>query len=68
MDEDGKLKTAPKGFEKDHPQVEILKNKHFVVSYQLSVKHVDDKSLEYTILSGFKAMHPFLEYLRGATA
>jgi uncharacterized protein (TIGR02453 family) len=68
LDEDGKLKTAPKGFEKDHPQVEILKNKHFVVSYQLSDKQVEDKSLENTILSGFKAMHPFLEYLRGATA
>jgi uncharacterized protein (TIGR02453 family) len=68
LDEDGKLKTAPKGFEKDHPQVEILKNKHFVVSYQLSDKQVEDKSLENTILSGFKAMHSFLEYLRGATA
>jgi len=68
LDEDGKLKTAPKGFEKDHPQVEILKNKHFVVSYPLSDKQLEDKSLESTILSGFKAMHPFLEYLREATA
>ncbi len=67
LDEEDKLKTAPKGFEKDHPQLELLKNKHFVVSYKLSDKELNDKKLESTILSGFKAMHPFLEYLREAT-
>ncbi len=67
LDEEDKLKTAPKGFEKDHPQLELLKNKHFVVSYKLSDKALNDKKLESTILSGFKAMHPFLEYLREAT-
>lgn len=68
LDEEGKLKTAPKGFEKDHPQVEILKNKHFVVSYKISDKMLEDKSLESLVLNGFKAMYPFLEYLREATA
>ncbi|MBS1951620.1 MAG: hypothetical protein OJF59_001736 [Cytophagales bacterium] len=28
-----RLKTAPKGYPKDHPQVELLKNKSFVVSH-----------------------------------
>lgn len=68
LDEDDKLKTAPKGFEKDHPHIELLKNKHFIVSYPLSDKQVNEKNADTTILAGFKAMQPFLEYLREATA
>ena len=67
FDEDDKLKTAPKGFEKDHPHIEILKNKHFVVSCKLSDKEMLDKNFERQVLSGFKAMQPLLEYLREAT-
>lgn len=68
LDDEGKLKTAPKGFEKDHPHVELLKNKHFLVSYPISDKMLTEKTLDASIISGFKAMHPFLEYLREATA
>lgn len=68
LDEEDKLKTAPKGFEKDHPQLELLKNRHFVVSYRLNDKDLLGKTFESTVISGFKAMHPFLEYLRDATA
>lgn len=68
LDEEDKLKSAPKGFDKDHPHIEILKNKHFIVSHPLSDKQVNDKSAETLILSGFKAMYPFLEFLREATS
>jgi len=66
IDEEDKLKTAPKGFEKDHPHLELLKNKHFVVSHKLSDKQLLDKNFQDTVVSGFKAMQPFLEYLREA--
>jgi uncharacterized protein (TIGR02453 family) len=68
LDEEGKLKTAPKGFDKDHPHLEILKNKNFVVSHYLSDKQLEDKSSTSVILAGFKAMQPFLGYLREATS
>jgi uncharacterized protein (TIGR02453 family) len=68
LDEEGKLKTAPKGFEKDHPHLEILKNKHFIVSCALNDKQVNAKNFPQTVVNGFKAMHPFLLYLRAATA
>lgn len=67
LDEEDKLKTAPKGFEKDHPHIELLKNKHFIVSYPLSDKQLSEKNADANILAGFKAMYPFLEYLREAT-
>lgn len=68
LDEEDKLKTAPKGFEKDHPHLELLKNRHFVVSHQLSDKQLGSKDLVDTVVGGFKAMHPFLLYLREAVA
>jgi uncharacterized protein (TIGR02453 family) len=68
LDDEEKLKSAPKGFDKDHPHIEILKNKHFVVSHYLSDKQLLEKNADKTILAGFKAMHPFLEYLREATS
>ncbi|MDX2174373.1 MAG: DUF2461 domain-containing protein [Bacteroidota bacterium] len=66
LDEEDKLKNPPKGYDKEHEHVELLKNKHFVVSHQLSDKDLSDAKIKTTIISGFKAMHPFLEYLRNA--
>lgn len=67
IDEDDKLKNPPKGYDKEHEHVELLKNKHFVVSHPLSDKDFSDAKIKTTIISGFKAMHPFLEYLRNAS-
>jgi uncharacterized protein (TIGR02453 family) len=67
FDDEGKLKTAPKGFEKDHAHIELLKNKHFIVSHHLSNQQLLDKDIDKTIVAGFKAMQPLLEYLRQAT-
>ncbi len=66
LDEDDKLKNAPKGYEKDHKYVEILKHKHFIVSYKLSDKDLDNPKTASNIIAAYKAMHPFLEYLRKA--
>ncbi len=67
FDEEGQLKTAPKGFEKDHPHIEMIRNKHFVVSYPISDKQLLAKNLPEIITGGFKAMHPLMVYLRAAT-
>ncbi|MGZ4044312.1 MAG: DUF2461 domain-containing protein [Bacteroidia bacterium] len=66
LDEDDKLKSAPKGYEKDHEHIELLKNRHFIVSHKLSDKEINGSSNLKTILEGFKAMHPLMEYLRTA--
>jgi len=68
FDEDDKLKTAPKGFDKEHPHLELLKNRHFIVSLQLTDKNLLAKDADKEILAAFKAMHPLLNYLREATA
>lgn len=66
LDEDGKLSTAPKGYDKNHPHIDLLKNRHFIVSHALNDKQVTGKNFVATVAAGFKAMHPLMEYLREA--
>lgn len=66
LDEIDVLKTAPKGFEKDHPLMDLLKHKHFIVSHPLSDKQVTGKDLETEVIKICKAMLPFIQFLRTA--
>lgn len=68
LDDDDALKTAPKGYDKEHPLIDLLRNRHFIVSHAFTNKQILDKNSAKEIIAGFKAMHPFLEYLREATA
>jgi uncharacterized protein (TIGR02453 family) len=66
LDEEDKLKNPPKGFNKDHAHSEILKNRHFIVSQKFENKDILKKDGLSKTLNSFKAMYPFLDYLRKA--
>ena len=66
LDEEDKLKNPPKGFNKDHAHSEILKNRHFIVSQKFENKVILKKEGLSKTLDSFKAMYPFLDYLRKA--
>jgi uncharacterized protein (TIGR02453 family) len=66
LDEEDKLKNPPKGFNKDHANSEILKNRHFIVSQKFENKVILKKDGLSKTLNSFKAMYPFLDYLRKA--
>ena len=66
LDEEDKLKNPPKGFNKDHAHSEILKNRHFIVSQKFENKDILKKEGLSKTLNSFKAMYPFLDYLRKA--
>ena len=66
IDEEDKLKNPPKGFNKDHAHSEILKNRHFIVSQKFENKVILKKEGLSKTLNSFKAMYPFLDYLRKA--
>ena len=66
LDKEDKLKNPPKGFNKDHAHSEILKNKHFIVSRKFENKVILKKEGLSKTLDSFKAMYPFLDYLRKA--
>jgi uncharacterized protein (TIGR02453 family) len=67
FDDFDKLKTAPKGYPKDHEDIEWLKLKSFVVSMPLTDKQVSDKKRTAIIAAACKTMKPLNNFLREST-
>jgi len=63
IDEMDKLKRPPKDFPADFPDIEILKNKHFTVSYYLSDKQLVGPGFTEFALKVYKAMYPLNLFL-----
>ncbi len=61
-----KLKTAPKGFPKDHPDIEYLKYKSFTAFHNIGDDIVLSPQIFNYSVKVFKAMKPFLDYLSEA--
>jgi uncharacterized protein (TIGR02453 family) len=57
------LKTAPQGYPKDHPEIELLRRKQFLVTHPLGDDMVVSHVLVPHALRVFKAMKPFLLYI-----
>jgi uncharacterized protein (TIGR02453 family) len=58
-----KLKTAPQGFARDHPEIELLRLKEVVAIRHLPDKDVLAPKFREHVLQAFTAMKPFLDYL-----
>ncbi len=63
LDEMEKLKRPPKDFPAEFPDIEILKNKHYTVSANLSDKQVQDPAYVDNALKVFQAMKSFNGFL-----
>jgi len=63
-----KLKTAPKGYVKDHPHIELLKHKSFIVSHPFSDKEVKDKKFAKHVAATAKIIKPLNDFLKDAIA
>jgi uncharacterized protein (TIGR02453 family) len=59
-----KLKTCPKGFSKDNPNLDLLVHKSFSSFYNLNVIGKTDVEIKKEILLGFKAIYPLVQYAR----
>jgi uncharacterized protein (TIGR02453 family) len=64
-DED-KLKTAPKGYAKDHPHVEWLKLKSFIVTHTFKDSEVTDKKFLKKVTAVMKSVKPLNDFLKEA--
>ncbi|MGD0340277.1 MAG: DUF2461 domain-containing protein [Bacteroidales bacterium] len=58
-----KLKTAPKGYPKDHKFIELLKLKSFLATCLVSDEAATAKSYFNLIISGCRAMKPMIGFL-----
>ncbi len=61
-----KLKTAPRDYPKDHPEIELLKYKSFLASHKLKDTDVTKGDFLKHTSTVFKALHPFDEFLNAA--
>lgn len=68
LEQEGKLKTAPKGYEKDHPEIDLLQHRNFIMIHYLKDEDVMNKNFPAYAAKVFKAMLPFNEFLRGCMA
>jgi uncharacterized protein (TIGR02453 family) len=58
-----KLKTAPRGYAQDHPEIELLRLKQITVHHRFSNREMLDPAIVAQTVKGFKRMKPFLVYL-----
>jgi len=58
-----KLKSAPKGYPADHPHIELLKFKSFLVTSDVTDEAVLDPGFLTHVINVFKAMKPLNDFL-----
>lgn len=56
------LKTAPRGFDKDHPDVDLLRYKSFYVTAHFTNNEVFSTEFAQTISDKFQLLRPYLNY------
>jgi uncharacterized protein (TIGR02453 family) len=57
------VKSAPKGFDKNHPAIDLIKKKQYVVMRKFTDKEVFSDDFSKEILATFLAMRPFFDYM-----
>lgn len=60
---DHKLKTAPKGFPKDHPHIDLLRYKSFVFSTPLENNVITGKNFIQHVVNAYRELHPVNEFI-----
>jgi uncharacterized protein (TIGR02453 family) len=58
-----KMKTAPKDFPKDFPEIDLLKYKHYIMMRNITEKQLTQSSLVKEARDTYKAMVPFNNFL-----
>ncbi len=57
------LKTAPKGFDKEDPAIDLLRYKQFILQRNFTDSEVLKPDFARTVSKGFKDMRPFFDYM-----
>ena len=57
------LKTKPKGYDADHPNIELLKLKNFTIGKRLKDEEVADTAFIEKVTKLISTMAPFVTYL-----
>jgi len=57
------LKTAPKNFDKTHPDIDLIRKKQYLLTRKFSNKEVMSSNFKEEVIATFAAMRPFFNYM-----
>jgi len=57
------LKTAPKGFDKEHENIDLIRKKMYIFTRKFTDKEVSSQEFLDTVDESFKAIRPFFNYM-----
>lgn len=57
------LKTAPKGFDRDHPAIDLIRKKQYIFIKKYSDKEVLQEDFLENVNDAFKKIRPFFDYM-----
>lgn len=57
------VKTAPKGFDKEHSRIDLIRYKQFLLKKDFDNKAVFSSTFKDQVVDGYKTMQPFFMYL-----
>ncbi len=60
------VKSYPRGFDKNHPDIDLVKKKQYFMYHTLSEEQVVGENLVPTVLESFRAMKPLNDFLNDA--
>ena len=61
---DAAVKTAPRGYKKDNPNIALLKLKHWILESEISDKELMSGEFEKDVMRDCKKLAPFVEWLQ----
>ncbi len=57
------VKTSPKGFDKDHPNIDLIKKKQFLLGRDITESEVTSEKFSDEVIKTYKALLPFYNYM-----
>ncbi|HEA29298.1 MAG TPA: DUF2461 domain-containing protein [Leeuwenhoekiella sp.] len=62
LNTNNQVKTAPRGFDIDHPAIDLIRNKSFVVSHSFTDQEVLASDFKENLLNHYRMLLPFFDY------
>jgi uncharacterized protein (TIGR02453 family) len=60
------LKKAPKGYDTNHPQIELLKLKSYIATFPISDKELLKPTINNLLKQAFESVYPLVQFLKKA--
>ncbi|MDN3691303.1 DUF2461 domain-containing protein [Chryseobacterium tructae] len=57
------VKTAPRGFDKNHPAIELIRKKQYIVMRKFTDQEVFSENFQKEVVQTLLAMRPFFDYM-----